>query len=209
MSLDRDIFIKKHQCKRRRRLIVYGRPEQHAARNHFATIILGLREAVDKGYFDAGEWDFVSIGSLVHEATFPIGDKRTLRMLTKMPEAEYVDFLETEDIGVSFISTPHPGIVHFEMASCGLVTLTNTTERRSVDWLRSVNANLIGVELSPSAIAAGLKAAVERSADFDGRYENARMAPYLTKSECLQPAVDAVAAEFGQLVNHDNEFMDG
>lgn len=209
ISLDRETFIEKHMRKRGRRLIVYGRPEQHAARNHFATIILGLREALDKGYFDAGEWDFTSVGSLVHEGSYPLSEKHKLRILTKMSEAEYVDFLETGDIGVSFISTPHPGIVHFEMASCGLVTLTNTTKRRSPSWLRSVNANLIGVELSPSAIAEGLKKAVERSVDLDSRFENACMAHHLTRAECLQPAVDAVAAEFVRPVGNENKLVDG
>jgi hypothetical protein len=209
ISLDRQTFIERHQRKRGRRLIAYGRPEQHAARNLFATIILGLREALDKGYFDAGEWDFTSVGSLVHEGSYPISGKHKLRILTKMSEADYVDFLETGDIGVSFISTPHPGIVHFEMASCGLATLTNTTKRRSPAWLRSVNANLIGVELSPSAIAEGLKMAVEESVDLDSRFENARMANHLTRAECLQPAVDAVAAEFVQPARNDNELVEG
>lgn len=196
ISLAKDGFLEKNRGKARRRLVFYGRPEQHAARNHFGTFVLGLRVALGKGYFDAEDWEFVSIGSLVYEGRLDLDGSRKLEIITKMPFAEYVDFLETGDIGVSFISTPHPGIVHFQMAAYGLVTVTNVTKRRSADWLSSINGNLIGVELAPASIAEGLRQAIERSSDLDTRYDNASSAPYLGKEDCLRPALDAVAAQF-------------
>jgi hypothetical protein len=113
-----------------------------------------------------------------------------------MPAKDYAELLHTGDIGVSFISTPHPGIVHFQMAKYGLVTLTNVTGQRTASWLSSQNPNILGVELVPAKIAEGLKAAAERSFDLETRYQNAQSAPYLSKAECLQPAIDAVLAEF-------------
>lgn len=192
-------FVDKNRDKKLRRLVFYGRPEQHATRNHFATFVLGLREALRRGYFKGDGWDFVSVGSLIYEGIFPLFENHKLRILTKLPVDDYVEFLQTGDIGVSFISTPHPGIVHFQMAKYGLITLTNITEDRPRTWLSAQNKNIIGVELLPAAIAEGLKVAVERSLDLETRYDNARSAPYLSKSDCLKPAIEAVLAEIGFL----------
>ncbi|PWB83756.1 MAG: hypothetical protein C3F11_04975 [Methylocystaceae bacterium] len=195
IAISKAEFEEKNKDKKIRRLVFYGRPEQHATRNQFATFAMGLREAIGRDYFKGGAWDFVSIGSLVHEGQFPLTDGCKLRIVTKMPVGDYIDFLQMGDIGVSFISTPHPGIVHFQMANYGLVTLTNTTGNRSAEWISAQSGNLVPVDLTPASIAEGLRVAVQRSLDLDARYENARDAPYLSRSECLQPALDAVLAE--------------
>lgn len=195
IAVGREEFVRRHSRKKGKRLIFYGRPEQHAARNHFVMFLLGLRTAVKQLDFDPEEWEFLSIGSLVFEGEIPVDGDYKLRCLTKLPKAEYAELLQTGDIGVSFISTPHPGVVHFQMASFGLVTITNVTKMRTAEWLYSVNNNIIAVELSPSAIAKGLGAAVARCGDLDGRYENARKARHLSKEQCLRPAIDAVIAE--------------
>jgi hypothetical protein len=97
-----------------RTLIFYGRPEAHASRNHFATFVRGLREAVEAGHFDGPEvWSFISVGSLDYEGSIDLGRGHFLDVRSKMPYQAYMRLLREGDIGASFISTPHPGIVHF------------------------------------------------------------------------------------------------
>lgn len=192
LSVDRAKFIEMNKQKWIRKLIFYGRPEGHASRNQFATFVLGLREAIRDGVFSAEPWEFVGIGSLTYEGRVPLEEGLELEVLTKLPFTEYTELLLTGDVGVSFISTPHPGIVHFQMANMGLVTLTNVTDIRTQEWLSQQNANLIGVELRPSAIAEGLGRAVEQARNLEARADNALRTKSRTKSECLEPALELV-----------------
>jgi hypothetical protein len=192
-----EVFKERHETKEKRRLIFYGRPEAHGTRNHFGTFILGLRLAIQKGYFEEADWEFVSIGSLVHEGTFTITEGYKLKILTKLPYKEYVECLQTGDIGVSFISTPHQGIVHFQMANYGLTTITNTTKEKSAKWLSSMNANIMAIDLLPERIAEALRVSVQRSSDLSARYANACDGWYLNRADCLLPAVNSVMTQMG------------
>lgn len=174
---------------RRRRLIFYGRPESHATRNVFGTFLLGLRKALARGVFDVPAWDFVSVGSLIHEEEFDLGHDARLRMITKLPNPAYEELLLTGDIGASFISTPHPGIIHFQMAAFGLTTLTNVTDLRTQEWLSEQCGNLLGVGLSIDAIAEGLARAVSVSQDMEARHRMARAAVTRSRDECLEPVL--------------------
>ncbi|HKV39821.1 MAG TPA: glycosyltransferase, partial [Blastocatellia bacterium] len=46
-----------------KRLLLYARPEQHAARNMFEVALLALSEALKRGYF-TGDWEFDGIGTV-------------------------------------------------------------------------------------------------------------------------------------------------
>jgi hypothetical protein len=195
LEISKAEFVARNRDKPIRKLIFYGRPEQHAARNGFATFVMGLRLAIKEGHFDESQWSFVSIGSLAYEGTLQLSPRCRLEIVSKVTQREYQDFLHFGDIGVSFISTPHPGIVHFQMAKFGLTTVTNVADNRSREWLRTQSDNIIGVHLSPEDIAAGLGLAVVRSMDLSARYDNAMASFHLSRSECLDPALDAVIDE--------------
>lgn len=190
LDLDREAYLEKHRGKSTRRLIMYGRPEGHAARNHFATLVYALRHAVRHGVFSAEPWDFVAIGSLAFKNDIDLSGAEKLRMMPKMPKAEYEDFLLTGDIGMSVITTPHPGIVHFQMAAYGLTTITNRTELRDDAWLAAQNRNLVPVDMNLESIVDGFREAVKRSRDLDARHANALATPMMRKEDCLRGALD-------------------
>ncbi len=189
LSVDRENYFEKHQGKRKRRLIIYGRPEGHAARNHFATTVYALRSAIREGAFRGGDWEYFSVGSLGHTGDIDLDGRSRLKILPKMPKEDYETFLLSGDIGISFITTPHPGIVHYQMASYGLVTLTNISEFRNREWLVAMNANIVPVEMSPEGIVQGLHTAIGEAENIATRYENLKSAPYLTKDECIREAL--------------------
>ena len=174
MSMSKAQFIRTASGRSRRRLVVYARPEGHAARNLLATTIVALRNAVRSGAFSHDDWEFYGIGSLTKTDPIPIGFYENLVMLPRMPKELYESFLLSADVGMSFISTPHPGIVHFQMAACGMLTLTNTSELRGADWLREANGNLIPVAETVESFAAGLRVALARVNDFEERHANAK-----------------------------------
>lgn len=188
-------LIQLSRSKRTRKLVFYGRPEGHAARNNFATFVLGLRRAAERGVFDNDLWEFVSVGSLSYEGSVRISGNLKLEIVAKMAYDDYINMLETGDVGVSFISTPHPGIVHFQMAAYGLITVTNVTKLRTKEWLSSINKNIIGVDLDPESISAGLSLAADRSTDLQRRFSEAQIENSLTKAECIVPALEFLSNE--------------
>ena len=91
----------------------------------------------------------------------------------KMPIDDYENLLKESDVGISLISTPHPGIIHFQMASFGLSTVTNTTAIRTAESLRALSANIVPSALSLVEMPGRIRQAMHHSADFEARYANA------------------------------------
>ena len=108
-----------------RRLLLYGRPEAHAGRNLFEVAVTGLREAVANDVFD-GDWEFDGVGSLRTEVAIRLGRGKLLTLTPRLPLGDYVESLRGYDVGLSLQYAPHPGVVHFEMAACGIPVVTNT-----------------------------------------------------------------------------------
>jgi hypothetical protein len=65
--------------------------------------------------------------------------------------------------------TPHPSLVPIEMASAGMLTVTNTFENKTAEALAEISTNLIAVEPSVDAIAAALVEAVAAVDQYDRR----------------------------------------
>jgi len=161
-----------------RRLLLYGRPEAHAGRNLFEVAVTGLREAVANGVFD-GDWVFDGVGSLRTEVAIRLGRGKVLNLTPRLPLGDYVESLRGYDVGLSLQYAPHPGVVHFEMAACGMPVVTNTFSNRSAADLREISANLIGVAPTPDGVAGGLSDAVARSVDLEARAK-AAAGPWVT-----------------------------
>lgn len=155
-----------------RRVLVYARPEAHAARNLFELAVTGLRAAVAQGAF-AGDWTFDGVGTLATETRVGLGDGRHMNLGPRMSYDDYAHGLRDYDVGLSLQYTPHPGVVHFEMAASGIVAVTNTFVNRSPEQLAAVSTNLVAVEPTPEAIARGLAEAAERAGDLPARVRGA------------------------------------
>lgn len=128
-------------------ILVYGRP--HAARNLFTTIVEGLRRwqfADPTGrkdveiLFAGEEFDPSLVGELVNA-----------HVLGKLSLEEYARVLGRVAVGISLMESPHPSYPPLEMASSGLITVTNDYADKSMA-LRSDNIIALG-ETSPDAVA--------------------------------------------------------
>jgi hypothetical protein len=126
-----------------------------------------------------GNWVFDGVGSLRTEVGIRLGRDKVLNLTTRLPLGDYVESLRGYDVGLSLQYAPHPGVVHFEMAACGMAVVTNTFSNRSAADLREISANLIGVAPTPEGVAAGLADAVTRSADLESRGK-AAAGPWVT-----------------------------
>ena len=65
--------------------------------------------------------------------------------------------------------TPHPSLVPIEMASAGMLTVTNSFENKTPEAMAAISPNLITVEPDLDGLAAGLARGRRRVGDFERR----------------------------------------
>jgi hypothetical protein len=151
-----------------RRLLFYARPEPHAARNMFEMGVLALTRAVELGVLH-GDWELHGIGTLDSGRRLELADGVVLELLPRSEQGEYARVLGEHDVGLSLMYTPHPSLVPIEMASAGMLTVTNSFENKTPEALAAISANLITAEPTVDAIAAALAEATAGSGDFERR----------------------------------------
>lgn len=156
-----------------RKLLLYGRPEAHAARNLYDTAIDGLRRAIADSAFGA-EWEFFGIGSTSAARRVDLGSGRQLELLPRTGQDEYGRFLAGHDLGIALMEAPHPSLVPIEMASAGMIVVTTTYgETKTAERLEAISPNLIPAEPSAEAVAEAIGRAAARSGAFEARVAGA------------------------------------
>jgi SAM-dependent methyltransferase/glycosyltransferase involved in cell wall biosynthesis len=163
------------RTRKTRRLLFYARPESHAARNMFELGMLVLNEAIRSGVFSE-DWEFSGIGTTASGVELPLVEGRVLRLLPRQSQERYRDVLLDHDVGLGLMYTPHPSLVPIEMASAGMVVVTNTFANKTADALRGISPNIVAVEPTVRALVEGLRTAVRRSEDEAGRLAGAQVA---------------------------------
>jgi hypothetical protein len=160
--------------RRPRRLLFYARPEPHAARNMFELAVLALGRAAERGAF-AGGWSLHGIGTVNEGRRLDLGAGTSLELLRRSSQHEYADILTQYDVGLALMYTPHPSLVPIEMASAGMLAVTNTFENKTADALARISPNLIAADPSIDAIADALCSATAAAGDVERRVAGSRV----------------------------------
>lgn len=161
--------------RRSRRLLFYARAEPHAKRNMFELGWIALSRAIERGAFGAG-WEFVGIGSVEGGSRVPLPGGATLEVLPRRHQSEYGRLLTEHDVGLSLMFTPHPSLVPIEMASAGLLTVTNSFATKTPAELAAISGNLITAAPNIESLAAALGEAVARVDSYADRVAGADVA---------------------------------
>ena len=151
-----------------RKLLFYARPESHAARNMFELGALALSRAAGEGVF-AGGWELYGIGTLEGRRRVGLGGGAELEMLPRRDQAAYADLLRAHDVGLALMYTPHPSLAPIEMASAGMLTVTNSFENKTPEAMAAISPNLITVPPTLAGVVAGLRDAVASTGDVERR----------------------------------------
>ena len=137
------------QRRKKRLLLVYGRPSSH--RNAFELVVESL-DAWAKRYDEANQWALVSLGERHYDINISKGLK--LRSCGKLPLDEYANYLLDASVGLSLMVSPHPSYPPLEMAEFGVRVVTNGFANKD---LSKRSANIFSVNNSnPDAIADAL-----------------------------------------------------
>jgi glycosyltransferase involved in cell wall biosynthesis len=155
------------EARRSRRLLFYARPEGHAARNMFELGVLALSRAAEHGAFEG--WELNGIGTVEGERRILLGGGAALELLPRRGQEDYAHVLRDHDVGLALMYTPHPSLVPIEMASAGMVTVTNSFENKTPAALDAISRNLIVVDPAVGALADALAEAARRTDDHEAR----------------------------------------
>jgi hypothetical protein len=130
--------------------------------------LLALTRAVELGAFAAG-WELHGIGTLASGSRVDLGNGVTLKLLRRADQAAYAQLLRDHDVGLALMYTPHPSLVPIEMASAGMLTVTNTFENKTAEAMAEISPNLRAVEPGIDALAEGVARAAAGVQDYEGR----------------------------------------
>jgi hypothetical protein len=162
-------------ARRPRRLLFYARPEPHAARNMFELGMLALRRAVGAGAFDDG-WRLRGIGTVGAGRRLDLGRGLELELVPRAAQDRYGALLREHDVGLALMYTPHPSLVPIEMASAGLLTVTNTFENKTGEALTAISPNLVAASPTVDGVAEALSRAAGAAGDIEARARGAHVA---------------------------------
>src|SRR5205807_10340119 len=132
--------------------------------------IIALSKAVREGVFE-GDWEFVGIGALQAGNSVKLDAGIELAIMPRVEQQKYEALLRSFDVGLSLMWAPHPGVIHFEMAKAGMVTVTNVFGNRTKEALSEFGHNIVPCEASIEGVVAGLRTAVGRSSDSTARIQ--------------------------------------
>lgn len=167
--------MEEYRARTKGRILCYARPEHHAKRNLFELALMALTEFSRIMPLTPDEVEFVGIGSLEYQGSIPLHNGHELRIMPKLDLHNYAKALAGFDIGLSLMYAPHPSILPFEMASAGLVTVTNTFGTRDEATLLAISSNLVPAKPEVGALAQALKSAWERRRDYAARIAGSRL----------------------------------
>ncbi len=87
--------------------------------------LIAISRAIEQGAF-GDDWEYFGIGSVSGRSRVALPGGAQLEILSRRSQADYGEMLTSHDVGLSLMFTPHPSLVPIEMASGGLLTVTNT-----------------------------------------------------------------------------------
>ena len=103
-----------------------------------------------------------------------LGSGGALRLLPRMSQDAYAQVLRDHDVGLALMYTPHPSLVPIEMASAGMLTVTNTFENKTSAALQAISGNLLAGPATVDGIADSLAQAVAVPATPSAAWRAAR-----------------------------------
>jgi GT2 family glycosyltransferase len=133
----------------KRLLLFYGRPT--VARNLFSTGCQAVAQAILLGHYAPSEWLFFSAGE--PHTSVDLGHGAILQSLGKLSLPEYSRLLESVDVGLSLMLSPHPSYPPLEIASRGAICVTNNYATKDLGLLHS---NIISCQPSVAEVTGAL-----------------------------------------------------
>ncbi|VVB56325.1 Glycosyl transferase family 2 [uncultured archaeon] len=159
--------------KGKKKLLFYARPQPNNARNLYPMGCLAIDRAREIGYFKDDEWEIIAIGGDIGEQTLPSGIK--IKHIGKFDMKKYKSLLPQHDLGLALMDSPHPSLLPIEMASAGLLVVTNTYGIKNQEYFSTISKNIKAVPPDPESLANALIELSEKVNNLNGRIEGSKV----------------------------------
>lgn len=170
--IPKSLFMDTQNKKTHKNLVLYARPD--VDRNMFEIALLALMKAYRMGAFP-GNWHFYSIGlgsTRIELSDDPHGNHTFVKQCARMTLVEYEDFIQSADLCLTLMASPHPSLLPFDFSGNGTVVVTNTFETKDKAYFSDYSPLIIATEPDPDQLAKSLMIAAEKCNDLNWRYEN-------------------------------------
>ncbi|MNE68766.1 hypothetical protein D3C80_1644440 [compost metagenome] len=87
-----------------------------------------------------------------------------IKHIGKFNMDDYEELLPQHDLGLALMDSPHPSLLPIEMASAGLLVVTNTYGIKTAEYFRQISSNISAV---PSDIESLAHALLKQSAEAE------------------------------------------
>jgi len=152
----------------KRRFFFYGRPNN--LRNLYLRGLEVITQALLRGILDPQDWEFHFAGKDLPNGTLP--GNPDIYFHQQMEWSEYSALLQTIDIGLTLMDTPHPSYPPLDLACSGAIAVTNSSGIKTD--LSGYSKNIICTAPTVEALLGGIVQAM--NIDHDQRRENMRTA---------------------------------
>lgn len=145
----------KKKTKGQKKLLFYSRPNV-ASRNLFFRGLHLIDKAIDNGILAPQEWVIFFVGEEV--PNFKFSSDIMIKRMSKMPWANYCEFVSEMDLAIALMDSPHPSYPPIEFAASGVVVLTNKADGKE-DLHYSKNMIIAKPDLN--SLLEGLRVAID------------------------------------------------
>lgn len=152
--LDFQLTNVNEKVKQKKKLLYYARPQPHNARNLYPIGLLAIDRAIENGTFTDDEWEIIGIGGDIGTQILPSG--RKVNHIGKFDMQKYKKVLPEHDIGLSLMDSPHPSLLPIEMASAGMLVVTNTYGIKNQEYFSNISTNILATEPYINSLAEAL-----------------------------------------------------
>jgi glycosyltransferase involved in cell wall biosynthesis len=157
----------------KKRLLFYARPQPWTLRNMYQLGCVAIDQACRMGAF-GDDWELHAVGGThVGGQVLPCG--ATITHLGTFDLQRYAELLTEHDVGLSLMHSPHPSLLPMEMASAGMLTVTNTCDIKDEAYFAGISSNIRAVRPTPELIAKALVEMAARAADWPARVAGSRI----------------------------------
>jgi hypothetical protein len=116
-----------------------------------------------------------TIGTVHERRRLDLGGGALIELLPRSAQDEYGRLLRDHDVGLALMYTPHPRLVPIEMASAGMLTVTNSYENKTAEAVAAISSNLIAAEPAVVGIVDALCGATAAAGDAGRRVRGSRV----------------------------------
>lgn len=155
-GVDRKLFYPQERPEGKKTLFLYTRLGDQESRNMAELALEAVNRMAWEGRLDPEEWEVHCYGA-PEAAPFKLANGMLTKMLPSLSLPEYAREIRSASLGMTFVLSPHPGYMAFELAASGVPVITNTYLNKTAAYFKGISPLIYPAEPSFDAVTTKLR----------------------------------------------------